>query len=86
MKKAITSILLICAVCSYAQNSTSVAPDAGSQDTSIMGGGTPGNQGIDTLDMKQDDEDHLNKVKQEQEKRKSKKEINTDQNSEADTI
>lgn len=60
-------------------------PDAGSSDTSVMGGGTPGNQGINTLDMKEPNQKRLNKMKEKQEAR-PKVQDNTDQNPELDTL
>ena len=60
-------------------------PDSASRDTSVMGGGTPGNQGINTLDMKEPNEKRLRKMKQNQEDR-SKVQDNTDQRPDLDSL
>jgi hypothetical protein len=89
MKTFLGAFLLIVAVSSFGRDSgagsnTTVGPgpatpDAGSSDTSIMGGGTPGNQGAFNLDLEEPNKEKLKKMKQKQEERKSKK-------SETDTI
>lgn len=61
------------------------SPDSGSSDTSVMGGGTPGNQGINNLDMKEPNEEQLKKMKQKQEDR-SKVQDNTDQRPDLDSL
>ena len=45
-------------------------PDAGSSDTSIMGGGTPGNEGMDTLNIDEPTEEELDIMYQKQEEKK----------------
>lgn len=42
-------------------------PDAGSRDTSVMGGGTPGSQGMNTLDINDPNEEQLKIMKEKQE-------------------
>lgn len=44
-------------------------PDAGASDTSIMGGGTPGNQGMDTLNIEEPSKDELDTMYQKEEER-----------------
>jgi hypothetical protein len=50
-------------------------PDAASDATSIMGGGTPGNDGEDTANLKDPSDEKLRKIRQLQEEnlRKNKK-------------
>jgi hypothetical protein len=50
-----------------------VTPDAGSTDTSVMGGGTPGNQGINTLDINEPDQERLDKMRGKKEKQEPRK-------------
>lgn len=59
-----------------------VTPDAGSSDTSVMGGGTPGNQGIDNLGMK----DNRNRRIQKQDEVNEKNDEYTDQDKDQNTI
>lgn len=64
-------------------------PDAGASDTSVMGGGTPGNQGINNLDYKEPSAEELETM-QGQEERPSegeqKDEQITDQDKDFNTI
>ena len=64
-------------------------PDAGASDTSIMGGGTPGNQGINNLGIDEPTEEELDTMyRQRQEepvKEKGDDEV-TDQDKDLNTI
>lgn len=58
-------------------------PDAGNKDTSVMGGGTPGNMGEDTLDI---DEPQQREESRQKREKTIKRENVTDQNSERDSL
>lgn len=58
-------------------------PDAGSSDTSIMGGGTPGNSGESNLDQDEPQERQESRKKAE---KKIKKDNITNQNSSLDSL
>lgn len=62
-------------------------PDAGAQDTSVMGGGTPGSQGMNTLNIDEPSEEELEIMYQEEKPKeeKSKDEV-TDQDKDLNTI
>lgn len=62
-------------------------PDAGAQDTSVMGGGTPGSQGMNTLNIDEPSEEELDTMyqKEEAKEEKSKDEV-TGQDRDLDTI
>ena len=49
-------------------------PDSASDSTSIMGGGTPGNDGEDTFNLKDPTDKELRKIKQSQEERRLERE------------
>ncbi len=51
-----------------------VTPDAAPSDTSIMGGGTPGNEGIETFNIEDPSKEDLKKIKQAQEERQKERE------------
>lgn len=62
-------------------------PDAGAQDTSVMGGGTPGGQGINTLNIDEPSEEELEIMYQEEKPKEEKtKDEVTDQDRDLDTI
>ncbi len=84
MKYLIYAFILILPVSSLARdpgtgsNTTNsgagpVTPDAASSDTSIMGGGTPGNEGIDTFNIEDPSDEDLKKIKQAQEERQKER-------------
>lgn len=69
-------------------------PDSRSDSTSVMGGGTPGSQGMDTIDIDEPTQEELDtmyeqreEVRKKQKKEKTeKKEPVTDQDPELNTI
>lgn len=57
-----------------------VTPDSASGDTSIMGGGTPGNEGIDTFSVDDPSREDLKRIKQAQEELQEERERNKNKN------
>lgn len=57
-------------------------PDAGASDTSIMGGGTPGNQGMNTLNIDEPDKKELEMMYQEETEREHKEKSSSEDNKE----
>ena len=85
MKYLIYAFIMILPVSSFARdpgtgsNTTNsgagpVTPDAAPSDTSIMGGGTPGNEGIESFNIEDPSDEDLKKIKQAQEQRQKDRE------------